>query len=310
MGAPEIFESLNDLEATITDYRRNSSTLDSIASSLALKSLERRRDELKLALEALSERSLIDVCDYELMPSREGRYPIKHVGQTISRFQDAVTAFFAAIKDNKPKTNITNNLEIIAASTLNYGYSYSGSLGIVMYAFNEELLPNGSTLDQAVHEVLSLTSETDLVAVKEKADRFGKAAIRSFYSWTKAQTDAGMALDIKWKRGSEVKEGKVIQPEQLHVIQDIIKMAGDTRETPEVVQGLLVALNLTGRGYFKIVFPDESRDEISGSLDEDFNRRETHELPHNYEAVLIRSLKSTLYTDDDDKPTWRLVALK
>lgn len=50
MGAAEIFESLNDLEATITDYRRNSSTLDSIASVLALKSLERRRDELKLAL--------------------------------------------------------------------------------------------------------------------------------------------------------------------------------------------------------------------------------------------------------------------
>lgn len=46
MGAPEIFDSLNDLEATITDYRRNSSTLDSIAGSLALKSLERRREEV------------------------------------------------------------------------------------------------------------------------------------------------------------------------------------------------------------------------------------------------------------------------
>jgi hypothetical protein len=201
-------------------------------------------------------------------------------------------------------------LEIIAGSTLNYGYSYSGSLGIVMYAFNEELLPSGSTLDQAVHEVLSLTGETDLVAVREKADRFGKAAIRSFYSWTKTQTDAGMALDIKWKRGSEIKEGKIIQPEQLRVIQDIIKMAGDTRESPEVVNGLLVALNLTGKGYFKIVFPDESRDEISGSLDPEFSRRETHELPHHYEATLIRSLRSTLYADDEDKPTWRLIQLK
>ncbi|HAD24319.1 MAG TPA: hypothetical protein DCF61_01140, partial [Alphaproteobacteria bacterium] len=160
-----------------------------------------------------------------------------------------------------------------------------------------------------VHEVLSLTTETDLAAVRAKADRFGKAAIRSFYSWTKAQTDSGMALDVKWKRGSEVKEERIIQPEQLHVIQDIIQMAGEKRETPEVVNGLLVALNLTGKGYFKIVFADESRDEISGSLDEDFSRKETHELPHHYEATLIRSVRSTLYSDDD-KPVWRLVSLK
>ena len=56
MGAVEIFERLNDLEATITDYRRNSSTLGSMASTLALKSLERRREELGLALEAVRER--------------------------------------------------------------------------------------------------------------------------------------------------------------------------------------------------------------------------------------------------------------
>lgn len=199
---------------------------------------------------------------------------------------------------------------MISGSTLNYGYSYSGSLGIVMYAFNDELLPSGSTLDQAVHEVLSLTDETDLAVVREKADRFGKAAMRSFYSWTKAQTDAGMALNVKWKRGVEIKEERLIQPEQLHIIQDIIQMAGDTRETPEVVHGLLVALNLTGRGYFKVAFADESRDEIYGTLDEDFNRGETHELPHHYEATLIRTLKSTLYSDDDDKPAWRLVKLK
>lgn len=309
IGAPEIFENLNDLEATITKYRRNSSTLDTIASTLALTSLERRRDELKLALAAVSEKTLIDVCEYELIPAIEHRYPIRHVGEMIARFQDAVTAFFASIKENRAKPNATGNLEIIAGSTLNYGYSYSGSLGIVMYALNEEFLPSDSVLDQAVHEILSLTSETDLLAVRAKADRFGKAAIRSFYSWTKAQTDAGMALDIKWKRGSEIKESKLIQAEQLRVVQDIIKMAGDTHETSEMVNGLLVALNLTGKGYFKIVFPDLNRDEISGTLDKDFDRRQTHELPHRYEATLMGSFRSTLYTEDEDKPMWRLVKL-
>ena len=91
----EIFENLNDLEATIADYRRNSSTLDSMSSRLALKSLELRRDELRLALDFACEKSLVDVCDYRIVPTREGKYPIKHVGETISRFQDAVTSFFA-----------------------------------------------------------------------------------------------------------------------------------------------------------------------------------------------------------------------
>ncbi len=309
-GVTEIFERLNDVEATITNYRRNSSTLDSIASKLALKSLEQRRNELKLALTAVSERSLIDVCDYRLIPPVGGRYPIKHVGQVISQFQETLTEFFASIKENKPRSKSTKDDELISGSTLNYGYSYSGSLGIVMYALSDELLPSGSFLDQAVHEVLSLTDESDLSVVRAKADKFGKAAMRSFYSWTKAQTDAGMALDIKWKRGDEVKEERTIQPEQLHIIQDIIQMAGDTRKSVEVVKGLLVAINLTGKGYFKIVFPDETRDEIFGSLDKDFSRSETHELPHHYEATLSRLLKSTIYSDDDDKPKWELIQLK
>lgn len=309
MGTTEIFERLNDVEATITQYRRNSNTLDSIASTLALKSLEQRRDELKLALESVSEKGLIDVCDYRLIPPIRGKYPVKHVGQAIARFQDTVTEFFASIKEDRARSKPTKSEELISSSTLNYGYTYSGSLGIVLYAFNDELLPSGSYLDQAVHEVLSLTDETDLSVVRAKADKFGKAAMRSFYDWTKAQTDADMSLDIKWTRGDEVKEERTIQPSQLHTIQDIIKMAGDTRTSTEIVRGLLVAINLTGKGYFKIVFPDNSRDEIFGTLDDDFNRSETHELPHNYEATLSRSLNATIYSDDEDKPKWELVRL-
>ena len=58
-----------------------------------------------------------------------------------------------------------------------------------------------------------------------------------------------------------------------------------------------------------MVFAEEGRTRDFGTLDERFGRHEKHEfLPRRYRATVIRSVRASLYADDD-QGAWRLVRL-
>lgn len=303
-----ICDRLNDVEATISDFNRDSPSRDSFAMRLALQSLERRRDELKEMLQVATEQGFVDVCNYRIIPAASGHYPVKSIGLSLATFQDTLTSFFASIRDDKPRAQMSKDPEILSASELNFGYSYSGSLGVVLYAFNDELFSGSSALDDSIRAIFELSTETDLEKVRANSEKYGKAALRSFYDWSKVQTDSNLSLDIQWTRGKEVKLEKTVQPEHLASVQDILRIARSTDDTPENVTGLLVALNVTGDGYFKMVFAERDRQEISGKLSPDFDRDESHEIPHRYTAKVMRTSTTSMYSDDD-KVTWTLISL-
>jgi len=302
-----LFERLNGIEATIAEATRSVDAPLSDGARAMIASLERRRDELREMAEAYAEDRLVDVCDYRILPSNLNFYPVKAVAESLSGWQDAVTSFFAAIRDKKPRARAVYSPEIVAASTLNFGYSYPGSLGLVMYIQNDQLF-NETDLDLAVSGIMRLVDTETVADVRDIAETFGKAAVQSFYSWSKTHTDADLSADIKWQRGKEVKFERCVQPAGLERVQGIIKVADSKDVKIEQYDGVLVALNITGQGSFKMSFADPSLRDISGKFGEEFDSKIPHEVPARYAATLRRTLYTSLWSTDEHSD-WELVSL-
>lgn len=305
-----VFENINDIEATIAEIGRSMEAEPmSPAAKLMVQSLERRRDELKEMAEELAAERLVDVCDYAILPTELNRYPIKEVGQSLSGWQDTITAFFVPVREGKPRQRANYSDELQAQSTLNFAFSYQGSLGVVMYALNDQLLEADSDLDQAVAAIMSLVDTETVADVRQLADRFGKAAIKSFFDWSKIHTDADLSANIKWKRGKEVRFERTVQPRDLERVQGIIKIADARDDKTDTYEGVLVALNVTGQGFFKIVFADPNERDASGKFDESFDSQTKHPVPARYRATLRKIIYTSLWSSDE-RIEWELIDLE
>lgn len=302
-----LFERLNGVEASIAEATRSISGPLSDGARAMIASLERRRDELREMADHLAEERLVDVCDYRIVPSVTDLYPVKAVALSLSGWQDAVTSFFAAIRDKKPRVRAVYSDEIVDASTLNFGYSYPGSLGLVMYIQNDQMF-NETDLDLAVSGIMRLVDTETVSEVREIADTFGKAAVQSFYSWSKTHTDSDLSADIKWQRGKEIKFERCVQPAGLERVQGIIKVADSKKVSVDVYDGVLVALNITGQGSFKMSFADPSVRDVAGKFGEEFNSETPHEVPARYTATLRKTLYTSLWSTDEHTD-WELVSL-
>lgn len=303
-----LFERLNGIEATIAQADRGEGEPLSPGATVMLQSLQRRRDELKEMAAALAEERLIDVCDYRLVPNRLNHYPVKEVGQSLSRWQDVLTSFFAAVRDKKARTRATYSDETVEAATLNFGYSYQGSLGLVMYVSNDQLLLTETDLDIAVSAIMELVDTETVGDVRQVADRFGKAAIKSFFDWSKTHTDAELSADIKWQRGKQIKYERLVQPSELERVQGIIQIADKRGDSIDVYDAVLVALNVKGQGSFKMSFPEPDMGDISGKFDEAFDWKRPHHVPARYKATLRKIIYTSLWSTEE-RTEWELINL-
>lgn len=305
-----VFENINDIEATIAEIGRAAEAEPmGQAARLMVQSLERRRDELKEMAEELTADRLIDVCDYRILPPELNRYPVKEIGESLSHWQETVTAFFAPVREGKPRQRAQFSEEIERQSTLNFAFTYQGSLGIVMYALSDQLLDADTDLDLAVSAIMGLVDTQTVGEVRLVADRFGKAAVKSFFDWSKIHTDADLSADIKWKRGKEIKFQRVVQPRDLERVQGLIQIADKREDSTDTYEGVLVALNVKGQGSFKMSFADPEMRDISGKFDEHFDWETKHSVPAKYRATLRKIMVSSLWSSEE-RTEWELIDLE
>lgn len=301
-----VFSRLNDVEATIAKVERGGTPETLFAQELALRSLRARRDELRSAADALAERKLVDVCDYRILPDASGNYPVKAVAGVIDSFQDMFTAFFASIRENRPRHKAAFDQSIVQSSTMNFGFAYSGSLGIVLYIPSDQLLPSDGDPDMAIHAIFDLVGQQSAEGVRDIAQRYGRAPVRRFYEWSKVHLDYGLSADIKWMRGDELKEQRLVQPAELKSIMHLIDAEVDKVESVETLDGILVGLDVT-RLAFKLSFPNAS--DIHGTFDEMFNWKIPHEIPGRYRATVRKSVVTPLWSGTDSI-TYSLIDLQ
>lgn len=301
-----VFEKINEVEATIQVLERETAGEPTFADEMALSSLKVEREELRMLADDLAAEHRVDVCDYRIIPAYEDGFPIKAVGETLTSFQNAFTAMYAAIREKKARAKAKFSAEVVQAAQLKMGYAYSGSLGLVLYRHADTFLDEDSDHDRAMAAMLSLVDCDDNDSIRAAAEEYGKAVIATFYKWSKAQVENKFSVDLQWRRGTSTKVEKLVQPEQLQSVLDVVDRNPDTSQSVETVHGILVALDVQ-RQTFKLSFPEAQ--DIRGSFDKEFDWKIPHEIPGRYVAKLRKETRRPLWSDDE-KVDWSLIDLK
>jgi hypothetical protein len=302
-----VLDRLNDIEATIA---RTTSVEPSNAVLLSLTSLEARRDDLLDELSEITKAEHVEICDYRIIPEQSSSYAIAGVTAALHQFQEIVTSVFDAMT-SKPKQRAKISPEIIQKTQFDFGFAYSGSVGVVLTVPNDRLLMDeASTLDNAVAAVFDLLKIETPESVREAATKFGTSTVRKLHDWTKTHSQYGMAADIKWVRDSEVKKEVVAQPIEMDRIYRIIEQKQDKTAEPITLTGNLLGWN-TKTKTFTLETADGQA--ISGHWARDFlSPAISRKVPARYRANLTK--ETTLhYAEDKEEVHWyinRLIELR
>ncbi len=146
----DIRDKLRDTHAAIARAEVELSVnRDDEGLGLMLESLVQRQRSLESAFLEAAYRDQVEVCSYRLIKEQDGNFPIAALGDTLKNFQTWLTTIFDAIRTG-PKEKARPSADIIQQTTLDFGYGFAGSLGLVFTIPNERLLIGESDLDHAI----------------------------------------------------------------------------------------------------------------------------------------------------------------
>jgi hypothetical protein len=299
-----VLDRINDIEATIAQIEGSTSPEDAFAYRLTLGSLETRRNELREELEEITSREFTEICDYRIIPEGPLSYALSAVTSALHEFQDLVTLVFDA-DPKKPKRRARISPESATKTRFDFGFSYAGSLGVVLTVPNERLIGVGSDLDEAIRIAFDLMKSKTAEDIKNAASHFGPPVVRKLYSWSKTQRDFDLSADIKWKRGREVRSEVLVQSVESTEVCRLIENKSDTTLDALDFTATLVGFNVASR-RFTLELPEG--DLISGVLDAGFEVT-PRTVPARYQAYLVKSTKIH-YTIEKEEVSWALVRLE
>ncbi|MBZ9726815.1 hypothetical protein LB554_23005 [Mesorhizobium sp. CO1-1-11] len=257
-----------------------------------LASMRRLAEQARSDLNRLAAINHIEVCNYRLSPEFGDGYALEHVASSFLEYQLLFSQIYDAFA-NGPKSNAVIGAEAKAASTLDFAFSYSGSLGIVLLAKSERDFIEGN-LDKPIDALYQIMDVSDVDNVKDIANNLGRAVVKRVHDWSKATVKGGFAADIRWKRSDGVERGQVIARSKLEKIAEIIDRTSDEKTIPISVAGTLVGIDVNAKTFHFVVPDGES---YKGKLDDQFSLIAQNRVPAPYVADISMIERQHYATD-------------
>lgn len=253
--------------------------------------------------EFLAEANLLelDVCSYRIELDN-ARPKIPAITAVLGSFQQLFTTIYASVANSVQRQNTRASAEIEEASSFGFGYTFPGSLGVMMTISNERMLMGETALDEAMAGVMDAMKAREPYQVKEIAQRFGVAAIRVTHQWASENSKAGFGADILWQRKEDVKARVRIQPPEIARLRAAINET--TNDTDAEIVGELFMAN-TEEKLFKM---RASGQLIEGRYTDAISVIHAATLPKQYRAK-IRVAQPILKTDGEEPISYFLVSL-
>lgn len=216
----------------------------SAASKIALKAQKQ--------LMQCAELSQTDLCNYRLLPASTDSYGLASVSKSFLEYQNLFSQIYDALR-NGIKQRAVIGEEARVESSLEFGYSYSGSLGIVLFAPSERGFFDGK-FDRTIDELLETMSVSSVEDVRDIAARLGRAVVKRMHDWSDANVTGGFTADVRWNRSDGRQLGRVVERDQMANMLTILAKASDEKREPILVDGVLVGGDIMS-GSFHFVVP-------------------------------------------------------
>jgi hypothetical protein len=219
------------------------------------------------------------------------------------KFQYLFSQIHDAFK-NGPKLYATYGQEAFDESLMEFAYTYSGSLGVVLLAKSRKDFFSGN-LDKSIEALFQVIDIDSRDTVRDVAKNLGNAVIKRVHDWSQANIRGGFAADARFNRSDGRHLGEVIERRRLENIVAIIEATSDEKTEERQVSGMLVGGDIQS-GSFHFVVPNG--DDYRGKLAKDFSQDTDMTLGKNYRARIRETTKMTYATEKLER-TVHLVAL-
>lgn len=304
----ELLGILDEIQSTDAEVRQMERLLAENPSRaslrLALQSLVVRREALSDEFRTVANLSGVDVCRYRLFGGNDERPSIGALAKIWSDFQSLFTTVYDAVKTG-PKQRAKFSLDAESESALHWGYTFVGSVGVVLTVPNERLLLEDTTLDRAVDQFSGLVQSCSSEHIAIASKSLGRAAVIGLKQWAEDHIKAGLGADFRWERGEAVRASFFVQEPEIRNLRQAIDETSDEIEEDFVVAGQLVGIDVESRS-FHLRLPDR---ELKGKIDESIGSASLVEVPQHY-LCSIRKWSHLNYATGEEKETLRLLSLE
>ena len=274
------------------------------AMRLTLRSAQRMAERTERELYEVARHDQVDVIRYRLVKPREQRFALEGVSKSLELFQEAVSYIYQAISGH-PRMRASMSKADKRDSELLFGYSYAGSLGIVLLVPGQQDLFRNKLDDvvQTIQGVFDIVSNDEL---RDTAKKIGRAAVRKIYEWSEANYEAGYDLDLRWTSANALETGRYLETRQFGSLANMISITSEVEKTTLRRSGTLVGFDAVLR-RFHLVEPDG--DSFKGALADGFPTHRDWTINHRYDAVMV-SETTTKFATGEESTQLRLSSLE
>jgi hypothetical protein len=301
----DLQQKIQDTNALIAQMERSVAGKSVPSSVLAnIRSLEKRRAMLEQDFLLVADRQSRDVCSYRMFNPGE-RYKLSGFGKALADFQTTFSLTYDALK-NGPKQRAVIPPDVEAATAFDFGYAFSGSVGVVMTLENERLLLGNTWLDETMGVVFQWAMAETSDDVAAFAKRLGPPPIRALYRWATDHVIAEMGADIQWRKERSVSGTLLLQQPELERLREAIAATSDETVDVITVTGKLIGID-TSTKRFRLELPDG--EEVAGSSGDVVSEGHSVVVPSQQTARI--EVKTRIhYSIDKEEKTWRLLDLR
>jgi hypothetical protein len=295
--ARRAFSSVSRIEAALERDPMNPGLQINLAATKKQAILNQKR------LLAISEQRHIEVCNYRLLPEATTNYGVAGVSNSLLSYQNLFSQIHDA-KINGPKSKAQLGRTAMRESALDFAYSFSGSLGVVLLVQSDRDFFD-CKLDRSIEALFQVFEIDNQASAREIIGSMGGAVIKRANDWSEANIEAGFAADIRWSRSDGRQMGEVIERRRMLRLVDILKQSSDKQTITHDVVGILLGGNL-GTKSFHFVVPDG--ESYKGHQADDFSSEVSQTLGGLYRAR-IRETKTVMYATERETVSYELVFL-
>lgn len=267
-----------------------------LALAITLSSLRSMEEQLLEEFDRVAEEDRIPVCRYRLFKDGGGLFPVVALSDPLGRFQRLFSVVYDALLHGK-KQRSTVSQDIERLTTLDFGYAFSSSLGVVMTMPKAIALYDEEQLDKTMATLMEMAQATSSDTIHTYAEALGPAPVRSLYAWADSHTTHGVGADIKWKEPNETPRSLFAEVPELLELKRVILEVSDEETSTEVIVGELIGANVKTHTFY---LEAEDGRKLSGRMSDQIGENQTVELPKRYKATIVKATKINYATEEEE----------
>lgn len=292
--------TIKKLEQAVADYPN----LPSVAVNL--RSLQQRQEDLESLFEELTHEDYLDVLRYRIFSeSDDGRVSLPALTSALGDFQKLFTNVYSAIRQGaKQRSRV--GAEIIAATTFEFGYSFTGSVGFVLALENERLLLGETDLDRTIEVIFQMAKAQDSDDIREFAKDLGVAPIRNMYKWVSDHVESGLGADLEWRREHSSRVHLFAQVPEFEIVRRAIDQTSEETTEEFSAYGELLGLDVDAQSFHVRL---REGPEVKGKLAFEVDEDSPIPVPGHYQGS-FRKTTTISYATEEENTSYFLLSLR